>query len=509
MAFSRLSAEILDCIIDYLDAKIFEDGIEDSPEPDEDLSDVERCLPPHRPRWAKLHPQDQEKHESLDLDDCRHLASYATISRLWQQQVERRIFSLLTLDEKRLTEALNILTPVRLEYIKAIDIRVAFDHESMWWRDAHLAYKLKKSFQALRLLKQRLPSASSGLTNTSLRIRTAPRARRAGPPRQYLQIEDLPPLDFIGQLVLGCPKTHFPMHKRGPWFNSPAIFNKLLEALPAVGRVFIYPFCPRPNRFGRSTAEQLWNGICYYNSIHTGLKALSTEIYDKLSLRLCCGKWPSQYPYELCAERLRTFDPEPGLIQETMAALRQASTQVEDFHFRGRLEESFFYPTEPKGAAQWPNLSKMHLVISPFVGRNISLYQPRDFAWTVPYGHSYECDEEHARPANQCVCEPIMNRFLALVADAIIEMPKLTHFQIEIYFSSSIIHKFDFHILSQRAQVTWSSWPLFKPCDSVLESFQALAENRGCEFKPSFVELPCPVEDNFPTDKSGYVGAYY
>ncbi|KAI0814143.1 hypothetical protein GGR55DRAFT_701869 [Xylaria sp. FL0064] len=507
MAFSRLSAEILDYVIDYLDAKIFEDGIEDSPEPDKDLSDVEGCLPPHRPRWGKLHPQDQEKHESLDLDDCRHLASYATISRLWQQQVERRIFSLLVLHEKRLTEALHILTPVRLEYIKAIDIRVAFPHSSMWWRDAHLAYKLKKSFEALRLLKQRLPSASSGLTNTSLRIRTTLGTRRAGPPRQYLQIEDLPPLDFIGQLVLGRPEIHFPVYKRGPWFNSPAIFNKLLEALPAMWMVVIYPFFARPRRVERSTAAQLRNGIHHYNSIPAGLGALSTEIYDKLSLELCRGKWPSHYPYDLSAEQLMRSQPESVSIRKTMGALRQASTQVEDFHFRGRLEESFFYPTEPKGAAQWPNLRKMHLVISPFVGQNMSLYQPRD--WALPSSQSCEYTREHRQPANQCVCEPIMNRFLAFVADAISEMPRLTHLQIEIFWSSSIIHKFDFHVLSQRAEVTWSSWPSFKPYDSVLKSFQVLAENRGCDFKPSFVELPCPVDDNFPTDIGGYVGAYY
>ncbi|KAK5625272.1 hypothetical protein RRF57_000988 [Xylaria bambusicola] len=236
-SFSILSTEILENILDFLDVGLFEDGFP--------------IYPGCEPLVMKYHPQDQEKHEPVNLDNSRRLGPYATVSRKWKELVERRTFALLILSEARLKNALKILTSTRLEYVKAIDIRVTVCQVQILTRIADctgiIAYQLKHAFETLNLLKPRLATTSHSLREATLRILVYEPIIFDRNMDQGVWTEDLPKLGFVKQLVLGGEtEVHdiyvSPIAKRGPTPISPDLLKKLHDALPGIQRLVLYPF---------------------------------------------------------------------------------------------------------------------------------------------------------------------------------------------------------------------------------------------------------------------------
>ncbi|KAK5625273.1 hypothetical protein RRF57_000989 [Xylaria bambusicola] len=141
----------------------------------------------------------------------------------------------------------------------------------------------------------------------------------------------------------------------------------------------------------------------------------------------------------------------------------------------------------------------MHLVISPLVGPHQWLYKVADQAWSQNLHDNNKREPGSIRNLNEIfwlrVCEVAMNDFLDVIVRGIREMPRLTHFRLEIYHSEFIIHRFDLRITDQRAHATWSSHPPppFRPSEAVLASFNSLMHDRGLLFEFECIALPFPM----------------
>ncbi|KAI0506519.1 hypothetical protein F5B22DRAFT_650632 [Xylaria bambusicola] len=496
MSFSMLSTEILENILDFLDVGLVEDKF------------------PYHPGCKRkvitIPPKPQERHEPVNLDNSRGLGRYAPLSRKWQELVERRTFSLLVLSEGRLKGALKIWTSTRLEYVKAIDIRVHGDEKiltQILYNGGIIARQVKPAFVTLSLLKQRLATTSHSLCEATLRILLYNSVvSNMGTELDWGggYVPDVPELDFVKQLVLGCETTiameGFSLGvKSGPTPFSPNLLKKLRDALPGIQRLVLYPFFSVVKGKETNATEELLkncclrNGIALYNSIPMGLEALSTEYYESFADQLPMGVSRHLRNHTKSSKRW-AGDELPGGL---MTALRVASSRVNCFHFRGRLDHTFLCPTDEEmgmiSRPLWPRLEKMHLVILPLLGPYQWLYEFHDVQGQQDALDDNSDMQTLTRVSFARVCEANMNDFLAAVVRGIHEMPRLTHFELEIEYANDILHRFDLRIDDRSAHATWSSYPSFRPSDAVLASFQSLVHDRDLSFEFECIALPPPM----------------
>lgn len=96
MSFTSLSVEIHNKIIGYLDGHY-----------------------PSKPKSLAPGVDDGTK-----KFQSSRLSPYATISRLWQDLIERRNFAFLVLDPKRVVEAKFIMTDARFSLVRTVEMKI-------------------------------------------------------------------------------------------------------------------------------------------------------------------------------------------------------------------------------------------------------------------------------------------------------------------------------------------------------------------------------------------------
>ncbi|KAI0864526.1 hypothetical protein F4860DRAFT_510860 [Xylaria cubensis] len=461
MALSKVSLKIADRIIGFLDVASVKEE-------------------PVLPAW--VHDRDVESHESLDLDRSYKLGRYVTVNKAWQLLIEKRTFSRIFVDTTRLAALAQILTPPRMAYVKAIDIGIALGdslgrtHVNQKYSH-HLACELSQILMALREHNWRFVPGS-GLANISLLVFPSVRYSPPGSMKEHLGLVKLPHVDFVRQLVLVGPIKQDT--RRHVWINSTTTLRPLLDALPSIERLILYPRNPMASS-EPCTEQDMQDIIELYHQLPSELETVHTAFFGRI--------WPSClggsfiFPYSDIGKQWS------GLVNleipETfMIALREVSRRTRNFEFRGRIDESFLSiqrknPFSP-AVAHWPRLQTMRLILTPLLGPSRSTY-------------TYIPARGHGEIAELHINERVMNTFLFKVVHCIREMPELSRFQVEFFHAVHVIHRFEIRIEDSWCCASWASWPFFKPNTTVMESLQSIAEDRNVHMHFEFTELDRPV----------------
>ncbi|EHK24107.1 uncharacterized protein TRIVIDRAFT_67735 [Trichoderma virens Gv29-8] len=418
------------------------------------------------------------------------LAKYATISRIWQDGIERETFASLRLDFGRLSKATSIVTSQRRRYVRTIKLDVALPKsgpvESPETDEEKLRNNraLQATFEMFMQVMSLWEAKDVQREGIKLYVDTSTPddavSGRLDSPSSWKRQEQLERRRVLSLLELTNPGriTDYPpvvaiTEYKG---NSSEISIHisavatcvLLSKLPAVKTAFID-----------------WWRCSHFSRVRPSLSAAISQINQPMD-ELCISDSSLTFGDWL------TFTPPSAT---SMQELDELSISIRNFSQRlKRLElydilisdELFFPGTLSLGMApRWDRLVKLNLHYLPVTHAGEWLFLPDPDASSSFEGElnsgglSLSCGdmpigESHPKPS---IAAPAMQRFYLSVARAALQMPQLRQMKLIAQLENSISwhkcwHKFRYYTTELVAEALWTSSSGFVPDNEVLDCWR-------------------------------------
>ncbi|KAL7945344.1 hypothetical protein V8C42DRAFT_322855 [Trichoderma barbatum] len=405
---------------------------------------------------------------------------YASVSRFWQDEIERETFALLHLDLHRLSQLNSIVTPRRRAYVREIRLRIKLPEPGPWhsretddeklrnnqafqdvleaflqtlsqW-DAAEVHKLGLELTFYVPLPPEEPPAE--LRGISIPLgQWEPRYRKsmlelADPER----IAQLPPAVAITKLNM-----HWPYMERG---LSVVAICALLAKLPAAKDV----------------------GLGWWKASRSRFTRMRNDIADAVS--------HIRHPIDVFELR----DSEPHVAHEAQPppddfreeedrlskSLHVLSLRVQEFIIRALpVSNEILFPRElPAGMAEprWDRLVYFCLHYSPIDPSGEFLFLPDPYRSESSSEGEASFDSDILSVSTETssldldIATPAIQRFYLAAARAALQMPALKDMELEAELGrDKYWHSFVYYVRGMSAKAIWTSSSGFVPEDEVLE----------------------------------------